>query len=134
MAPPPCPPSHGAVTGSLAAGDPLDDERSVLVDEDGHQAPAFAFSTARLAASDMDTVRSQCSTLYLRRILNPSSSHEPGIRKMAIFSAGSWPDSTTPLMTPRATMSTRVLETTFMITAILPTHGLLTISLVCSHD
>jgi hypothetical protein len=48
----------------------------------------------------------------------PSSSHEPGIRKSAIFSAGSKPASMQPLITPRATMSTRVFETTFIITAI----------------
>ena len=34
------------------------------------------------------------------------------MRKMLIFSAGWWPDSTTPLITPRATISARVFETT----------------------
>ena len=36
-------------------------------------------------------------------------------------------------MTPRATMSTRVLETTFIITAIFSTPGLERISLVSSQ-
>ena len=52
---------------------------------------------------------------------------------MAIFSAGSKPDSTTPLITPRATMSTRVLETTFIITAIFFTPGFDRMSLVSSQ-
>ena len=46
------------------------------------------------------------------------------MRKIAIFSAGSWPSSRQALMTPRATMSTRVLETIDIITAILSTPGL----------
>jgi len=54
------------------------------------------------------------------------------MRKMLIFAAGSWPDSTTPLITPRATMSARVFETTFMMTAILSTPGLLRMSFVSS--
>ena len=45
------------------------------------------------------------------------------MRKIAIVSAGSRPDSTQPLITPRATMSTRVFETTFIITAIFSTPG-----------
>ena len=55
------------------------------------------------------------------------------MRKIAIFSAGLWPDSMTPLMTPRATMSTRVFETTFIITAIFFTPGLARMSLVSSQ-
>ena len=77
----------GQVHG-LAAGDALDDEGRVLVDEDAHAA-APIFSTARRAASCMDTERSQYSTPYFSRILKPSSSQAPGIRKIAIFSAGS---------------------------------------------
>ena len=46
------------------------------------------------------------------------------MRKIAIASAGSRPASITPLITPRAMMSTRVLETTFIITAIFSTPGL----------
>src|SRR3990172_6776651 len=46
----------------------------------GHQGPAF--STARRAASDIETVRSQYSTPYLARILKPSPSQEPGMRKI----------------------------------------------------
>ena len=46
------------------------------------------------------------------------------MRKIAIFSAGSKPSSRQALMTPRATMSTRVLETIDIITAILSTPGL----------
>ena len=42
---------------------------------------------------------------------------------MAIFSAGSKPSSRHALMTPRATMSTRVLETIDIITAIRSTPG-----------
>ena len=49
---------------------------------------------------------------------------------MAIFSAGSNPASRQPFTTPRATMSTRVLETTFIITAIFFTFGREQISLV----
>ena len=67
------------------------------------------------------------------RILKPSSSHAPGMRKIAIVSAGSRPDSTQPLMTPRATMSTRVFETTFIMTAIFFTPGFERMSLVSSH-
>ena len=46
------------------------------------------------------------------------------MRKIAITSAGSLPASRQPVITPRATMSTRVLETTFIITAIFSTPGL----------
>ena len=65
--------------------------------------------------------------------MKPSSSHAPGMRKMAIVSAGLRPDSTQPLMTPRATMSTRVLETTFIMTAIFFTPGFERMSLVSSQ-
>ncbi len=80
----------GEVDG-LAAGDALDDEGGVGVDQDrhGYAAAPWIFSTARLAASCSDTERSAYSTPYFSRILKPSSSHAPGIRKMAIFSAGS---------------------------------------------
>jgi hypothetical protein len=47
--------------------------------------------------------------------------------------AGSWPSSRQALMTPRATMSTRVLETMDIITAILSTSGLLSTSLASAH-
>ena len=50
------------------------------------------------------------------------------MRKIEIFSAGSWPSSTQALITPRATMSTRVLETIDIITAILSTPGF------CEHE
>src|SRR4051794_23322416 len=82
----------------LAAGNALDDEGGVLVDENRHQvSPGFSskgglcppFKTARRAASCMETERSQYSTPYFSRILKPSSSQAPGIRKIAIFSAGS---------------------------------------------
>ena len=78
----------GEVHG-LAARDPLDDEGGVLVDEDAHAAVPWIFSTARRAASCIDTERSQYSTPYFSRILKPSSSQAPGMRKIAIFSAGS---------------------------------------------
>src|SRR4030095_3633061 len=65
------------------------------------------FATARPAASYIDTVRSQYSTPYLRRILKPSSSQAPGIRKIAIVSAGLRPAAAHPLMTPRGAMVTR---------------------------
>ena len=48
------------------------------------QAPAYILATARPAASYMETLRSQYSTPYFSRILKPSPSHEPGIRKMAM--------------------------------------------------
>ena len=74
----------------LAAGDALDDEGGVLVDQDAHRPPTpWIFSTARRAASCIDTERSQYSTPYFSRILKPSSSQAPGMRKIAIFSAGS---------------------------------------------
>ena len=76
------------------------------------------------AASCIDTERSQYSTPYFSRILKPSSSHAPGMRKIAIFSAGSKPSSRHAFTTPRATMSTRVLDTIDIITAILSTPGL----------
>ena len=72
----------------LAAGDALDDEGGVLVDQ--HQ--PWIFSTARFAASCIDTERSKYSIPYFSRILKPSSSQAPGIRKTATFSAGSWPE------------------------------------------
>ena len=87
------------------------------------------FSTARLAASCIETERSAYSTPYFSRILKPSSSQAPGMRKIAIFSAGSKPSSRQALMTPRATMSTRVLETIDIITAILSTPGFWSTSL-----
>ena len=52
----------------LATGDALDDEGCVFVQEDAHAA-APIFSTARLAASCIETERSQYSTPYLSRIL-----------------------------------------------------------------
>ena len=55
------------------------------------------------------------------------------MRKIAIFSAGSWPSSRQALMTPRATMSTRVLETIDIITAILSTPGFCSTSLASPH-
>ncbi len=51
------------------------------------------------------------------------------MRKIAIFSAGSKPSSTQALITPRATMSTRVFDTIDIITAILSTPGLVSTSL-----
>ena len=53
------------------------------------RSPLPIFSTARFAASCIETVRSQYSTPYFSRILKPSSSQAPGMRKTAIFSAGS---------------------------------------------
>src|SRR6185503_12551645 len=97
----------------LAAGDALDDEGGVLVDQDAHAATPWIFSTARRAASCMETERSQYSTPYFSRILT----------------AGSWPSSRQALITPRATMSTRVLETIDIITAILSTPGFCSTSL-----
>ena len=75
----------------LAAGDALDDEGRVLVDQDDimRRGAPWIFSTARRAASCSDTLRSAYSTPYFSRILKPSSSQAPGIRKIAIFSAGS---------------------------------------------
>ena len=64
--------------------------------------------------------------------MKPSPSQAPGIRKIARTSWGSLPDRAQPLITPRATMSTRVLETTFIITAILRTPGFDKISRVSS--
>jgi hypothetical protein len=52
---------------------------------------------------------------------------------MAMVSLGSRPDSTQPLITPRATMSTRVFDTTFIITAIFSTPGFESTSLVSSQ-
>src|SRR5581483_4706824 len=116
----------------LAAGDALDDDRGVAVDEDRH-AQDRIFATARPAASYIDTVRSQYSTPYLRRIAKPSSSQAPGMRKIAMASAGSRPASRQPLITPRATMSTRVFDTTFIMTAIFLTPGFARISFVSSQ-
>src|SRR5262249_9386932 len=106
----------------LAAGDALDDDRGVLVYEDRHQAVAI-FATARPAASYIDTVRSQYSTPYLRRILKPSSSHAPGMRKMAIVSAGVGPHSAQALFTPRAPLAAPGVGGEFLITAVLFTPG-----------
>ena len=55
------------------------------------------------------------------------------MRKMVMASLGSRPDSMQPLMTPRATMSTRVFDTTFIITAIFSTPGFERISFVSSQ-
>ena len=46
----------------LAAGDALDDEGRVLVDQDAHAGAPWIFATARPAASCIDTERSQYST------------------------------------------------------------------------
>src|SRR6185503_17652552 len=115
----------------FASRDALDDEGGVFVDEDAHAGVAapWIFSTALRAASCIDTERSQYSTPYFSRILKPSSSQAPGMRKIAIFSAGSNPSSRQAFTTPRATMSTRVLETMLIITAILSTPGLESTSL-----
>ncbi len=51
------------------------------------------------------------------------------MRKIEIFSAGSKPSSRQAAITPRATMSTRVLETIDIITAIFSTPGLESTSL-----
>ena len=50
----------------LAAGDALDDEGEVLLQQDAHPC---TFSTARPAASHIETERSQYSIPYLSRIL-----------------------------------------------------------------
>src|SRR3954447_24497596 len=102
----------GQVDG-LTPGDALHDEGGALVDQ--HQGASVTspevrssspgalatsgpeplppappiFSTARLAAPCSDTERSKYSTPYFSRILKPSSSQAPGMRKTAIFSAGS---------------------------------------------
>src|SRR5690242_14296495 len=73
----------------LAACDPLDDERGVLVDQDAHAGAPWILTTARRAASCNETLRSAYSTPYFSRILKPSSSQAPGMRKIAIFSDGS---------------------------------------------
>ena len=65
--------------------------------------------------------------------MKPSSSHAPGMRKIEIFSAGSMPSSRQALITPRATMSTRVLDTIDIITAILSTPGFCSTSLASPH-
>src|SRR4029453_17333660 len=102
----------------LAPGDPLDDEGEVLAQEDAHAGDPWTLSTASPAASHIEVERSLNSTPYLLRIFAPSSSQAPGIRKTVIVSAGSLPSSRQALITPRATMSTRVLETIDIITAI----------------
>ena len=84
----------------------------------------WIFATASPAASHIDVLRSRNSTPYLPRIFAPSSSQAPGMRKTAIVSAGSLPSSRQALITPRATMSTRVLETIDIITAIFSTPSL----------
>src|SRR5205807_572600 len=73
----------GQIDG-LAAGDPLDDEGGVVVDQDAHQAalpaPAGApwiFSTARRAASCSETVRSAYSTPWARTASNRVSEPPP---------------------------------------------------------
>src|SRR3954452_17339230 len=109
----------------LAARDALHDERRLCVNQDRHPAATpWIFWNARAAASCSDTERSAYSTPYFSRILKPSPSEAPGMRKMAIFSAGSMPSSRHAAITPRATMSTRVLDTIDIITAILSTPGL----------
>ena len=80
----------------------------------------------------IEMVRSQYCTPYLDNILNPSSSHAPGTRKTATVSAGAFSISKIPFTIPRATRSTRVLLTTFMITAIFFMFELESISLVNS--
>src|SRR5207237_8739671 len=112
-------------------GDALAADARGAADEDPGQEDILA--TARPAASYIDTVRSQYSTPYLRRIWKPSSSHAPGMRKIAIVSVGFRPDDMHPLMTPCATMSTRVFDTTFIMTAIFFTPGLDRMSFVSSQ-
>ena len=74
------------------------------------------------------------STPYLSRIFAPSSSQAPGMRKTVIVSAGSLPSSRQALITPRATMSTRVLETIDIITAIFSTPSFFRTSLARPQD
>ena len=59
-----------------------------------------------------------------------SASQAPGTRNTVILSAGLNPSSVTPLITPRATRSARVLDTTLEITAIFSTPGFESTSLV----
>ena len=56
------------------------------------------------------------------------------MRKTAIVSAGSLPSSRQALITPRATMSTRVLETIDIITAIFSTPSLRSTSIASPFD
>src|SRR5262249_6513369 len=67
-------------------------------------------ATALPAAWYIETVRSQYSTPYLRRILKPSSSHAPGMRKMAIVSAGERAAPAQPTDHPRAGREARWSE------------------------
>jgi hypothetical protein len=56
------------------------------------------------------------------------------MRKTAIVSAGSFPSSRQAAMTPRATMSTRVLETIDIITAIFSTPSFFSTSIASPLD
>ena len=94
----------------------------------------WIFATASPAASHIEVLRSRNSIPYLARIFAPSSSQAPGMRKTAIVSAGSLPSSRQALITPRATMSTRVLETIDIITAIFSTPSFFRTSIARPFD
>ena len=96
--------------------------------------PPWTFSTAWPAASHIETVRSLKAIPYLSRIFAPSSSQAPGILNTAIVSAGSLPSSRQAAITPRATMSTLVLETIDIITAIFSTPSFFSTSIARPLD
>ena len=77
---------------------------------------------------------SGAESIRTSEIFDPSSSQAPGMRKTAIVPAGSTPSSIHALMTPRATMSTRVLETIDIITAIFSTPSFCSTCLARPQD
>src|SRR5205085_1600820 len=73
------------VEAALPAGEPLDDDPRVLVDDDRHQAsppfaPALASSTARPAASSMVAAGTSPSFGLAARMARPSSALVPSRR------------------------------------------------------
>src|SRR5690349_2802405 len=92
------------VERSIAAGDPLDDERRLLIDEDAHAAfPPFASWTARCTASSMSVIAEKPFSL---RILTAISSLVP-VRRMTMGSLSGF--CFVAVTMPLATSSVRVI-------------------------
>ena len=116
----------------LAPGDSLHDELEILVNDDAHggsSAPDLLDRALRRLADRDGAIAVVDAVLLqdLERVRFPRSGNaEDG----DLLGRARSPDSMTPLMTPRATRSARVFETTFDMTAIFSTPGLERTSLV----
>src|SRR5690606_2473839 len=113
---------EGSVLGALAAGDALDDDLGILVEEDRHfsysfflnpvselvEDQAFASAAALSAPSSMVAARVTSGWAYSARIARPSSTRLPSRRTTSGLEAVSPSVSRAPLM-PFATASHAVI-------------------------